>query len=138
MNSTIRIWYRGPTRIIDDTGIRVDEDFADVPSDTRVATGLDGNGVGRRVVTLASVQALGHAAVCWILREGRWVWVRVEPREDSRIRIAVNAERIRWRAALCFDVDARDSTDDEIRISVERHAPKLIRMMIDASIRART
>jgi hypothetical protein len=48
---------------------------------------------------------------------------------------ALSTERERWRIALCIDEDAQVTTADEIRVAVERKAPALLRMMIDASVR---
>lgn len=124
MDSTIRVWFRGPVTITDKQGTRVDGDWLDMPSMMRATYSVRGfteqAPVGARGETIGSMQQAGTMVAPWVWIDGRWTGpVRVEARIDTAVRHAVAAETARC-AAIARDETARwPGLEDTVAVACE-------------------
>ncbi len=95
MDSTIRVWLRGPITITDERGTRIDGDFDDVaPSESTAHSYNPAKPPPPwELSTVGKDQAIGHRVFVWIWRGDAWVEARIEPMIDTAIRSATIAER---------------------------------------------
>jgi len=94
----IRVWLKGPLRITDERGTRIEGESFDVEPGTSIATSVYAKDRAREpppgcLSTVGLEQDMAERRGAWLLRDGLWVDALIEDRCTTLIRAAVLAER---------------------------------------------